>query len=455
MENLKHQCEFERNGVMAHQNFHKLDPEVLLPKLPFESSLISLDIGGTLIKVVYLSRHNKRCTKGQNDILSDGDTIECHSLGGLLHVTMFETKHLNQWIEFLQTEKLFKGASLDPPPLTGYLKNITIKQGPGRVDGKQPDSLCWKATGGGAYKYADIFRDKLGITLDKVDEIASVVAGANYLLQEIDHEAFTHVCGKKTFLEIDSNTLFPYLLVNIGSGVSIIKIIGNRKFERITGTHFGGGTILGLASYDDFLELSQHGDNFALDLTVGDIYGDVGYPEHNLSPSAIASSFGKVNGSRKLSEYKVEDLAATLLRDFTYHIAQISYLVAALLGLKKIYFGGSYIRRNGFTMDNISYGLNYWSKGQMQAVFLQHEGFLGAVGALLKYKRIDADVLLPHVSTTELSCASGTEYDSRELYEGEDSLSREVQTLRAEIDILQKEKAILIEQLQAKNSSNG
>ncbi|XP_057958507.1 pantothenate kinase 1-like isoform X1 [Malania oleifera] len=176
---------------------------------------------------------------------------------------------------------------------------------------------------------------------------------------------------------------------------------------------------------------------------------------HNLSPSAIASSFGKVNSSRKLSEYKVEDLAATLLRDFTYHIAQISYLVAALLGLKKIYFGGSYIRRNGFTMDNISYGLNYWSKGQMQAVFLQHEGFLGAVGALLKYNRINADVLLPHVSTTELSCVSGTEYDSRELYEGEDSLSREVQTLRSEIDIIQKEKAILIEQLHAKNSSNG
>ena len=45
--------------------------------------------------------------------------------------------------------------------------------------------------------------------------------------------------------------------------------------------------------------------------------------QHNLSASAIASSFGKVNGSRKLSEYKVEDIAATLLRDFTYHIAQV------------------------------------------------------------------------------------------------------------------------------------
>lgn len=32
-------------------------------------------------------------------------------------------------------------------------------------------------------------------------------------------------------------------------------------------------------SYDELLEISQHGDNQALDLTVGDIYGDTGYSE--------------------------------------------------------------------------------------------------------------------------------------------------------------------------------
>ncbi|XP_057958528.1 pantothenate kinase 1-like isoform X2 [Malania oleifera] len=168
---------------------------------------------------------------------------------------------------------------------------------------------------------------------------------------------------------------------------------------------------------------------------------------HNLSPSAIASSFGKVNSSRKLSEYKVEDLAATLLRDFTYHIAQLPSWGLRRSILEVHTYAGMASQWIIFHTGLIT--------GQMQAVFLQHEGFLGAVGALLKYNRINADVLLPHVSTTELSCVSGTEYDSRELYEGEDSLSREVQTLRSEIDIIQKEKAILIEQLHAKNSSNG
>ena len=39
---------------------------------------------------------------------------------------------------------------------------------------------------------------------------------------------------------------------------------------------------------------------------------------------------------------------------------QISYLVAAPLGIKRICFGGSYIRGHASTMDNISYGLNFW-----------------------------------------------------------------------------------------------
>lgn len=42
--------------------------------------------------------------------------------------------------------------------------------------------------------------------------------------QAIRHEAFTHMEGQKEFVQIDHNDLFPYLLVNIGSGVSMIKV---------------------------------------------------------------------------------------------------------------------------------------------------------------------------------------------------------------------------------------
>lgn len=40
-----------------------------------------------------------------------------------------------------------------------------------------------KATGGGSYKYADLFMERLGITLDKEDEMDCLVAGANFLLE--------------------------------------------------------------------------------------------------------------------------------------------------------------------------------------------------------------------------------------------------------------------------------
>ena len=44
-------------------------------------------------------------------------------------------------------------------------------------------------------------------------------------MQAIRHEAFTHMEGRKEFVQLDSNDLYPYLLVNIGSGVSIIKVL--------------------------------------------------------------------------------------------------------------------------------------------------------------------------------------------------------------------------------------
>eukprot|EP00118_Oscarella_pearsei_P014702 m.128011 g.128011 ORF g.128011 m.128011 type:complete len:121 (+) comp37940_c0_seq45:881-1243(+) len=35
-------------------------------------------------------------------------------------------------------------------------------------------------------------------------------------------------------------------------------------------------------------------------------------------------------------------------------------------------------------MRTISFAINYWSKGEIKALFLRHEGYLGAVGAFLK-----------------------------------------------------------------------
>ncbi|XP_010932471.1 pantothenate kinase 1 [Elaeis guineensis] len=362
----------ELSGAEIFGNLDERNPPVRLPNQPSDASLLALDIGGTLIKLVYFSDGNEG-----NEQIGSGNA----ALGGELRFVKFERRRLDDCLEFIKSKKLIHSSGI--------------------VTGLSDGHLTIKATGGGAYKFTDVFKEKLGVSLDKLDEMDGVVAGANLLLKKIPGESFTHMDGKRTPIEINRKNLFPYLLVNIGSGVSIIKVTGNKKFERVTGTHIGGGTMFGLAklltgctSYDEFLKLSQQGDNLVLDLIVKDICGELACQKQGLSASTLASSFGKViNSKRKLSDYRAEDLATTLLSAFTYNIAQISFLVAALLGLKRVFFGGSYIRGHASTMDNISYAIDYWSKGQMQAIFLRHEGFLGALGALMSYENLDVDDL--------------------------------------------------------------
>ena len=98
----------------------------------------------------------------------------------------------------------------------------------GSYEGTKP---IVKATGGGAYKHVESFQNRLGLELEKVDEMESLVTGTNFLLSVIQDEAFTFWKGKKDYISIqnDKSDLFPYLLVNIGSGVSMIKVSGPKN----------------------------------------------------------------------------------------------------------------------------------------------------------------------------------------------------------------------------------
>jgi type II pantothenate kinase len=248
--------------------------------------------------------------------------------------------------------------------------------------------------------------------------------GLDFFITEIPREVFTYSETDPMHFEEPRSDIYPYLLVNIGSGVSMIKVSGPRAYQRVGGTSLGGGTLWGLLSlltgsrtFDEMLGMAERGDNAKVDMLVGDIYG-TDYGKIGLKSSTIASSFGKVFRMKREAEREAEDsggltngdsdppsssqaspppssetkappfsapdISRSLLYAISNNIGQIAYLQSEKHSLSTIYFGGSFIRGHRQTMNTLSYAIKFWSNGEKKAYFLRHEGYLGAVGAFLK-----------------------------------------------------------------------
>lgn len=150
------------------------------------------------------------------------------------------------------------------------------------------------------------------------------------------------------------NVIYPYLVVNIGSGVSILKVEGPGRYERVSGSSLGGGTYWGLCrlltrckTFDEVLDLAETGDATSVDMTVGDIYGQSGYDKFHLGSSVIASSFGKLAMKQEPGAgVRDEDMARALLMMITGNIGQVAYLNAVIYRATHIYFVGNFLRHN-------------------------------------------------------------------------------------------------------------
>ncbi|KAI3321524.1 fumble-domain-containing protein [Xylariaceae sp. AK1471] len=382
------------NGYTNGNGSYHEGKDIRLPNHTAVVSHVAVDIGGSLAKLVYFSR-------------------EAHSTepGGRLNFHSFETDHIDDCIEFMR-----------------HLKDSQLA-----LNGSKPKDLCIMATGGGAFKYHDRIKKALGVDVLREDEMACLIIGLDFFITEIPREVFTYSETEPMhFVQPEAN-IYPYMLVNIGSGVSILKVYGPRKYERVGGTSLGGGTLWGLLSlltpaesFDDMLEMAAQGDNSKVDMLVGDIYG-TDYNKIGLKSTAIASSFGKVFRMKREAEneakdneniahddhisdqtqdplnqttnvssqpktraaaassrFSASDISRSLLYAISNNIGQIAYLHSHIHGLSHIYFGGSFIRSHPQTMNTLSYAIKFWSKGEKQAYFLRHEGYLGAVGAFLK-----------------------------------------------------------------------
>jgi len=189
--------------------------------------------------------------------------------------------------------------------------------------------------------------------------------------------------------------VYPFLVASVGSGVSFLKVSGPSTFQRLNGTSLGGGTFWGLCrlltneqSYERVKELGVIGCAENVDLLVGDIYGDDvdAYKALGLSPDITASSFGKaatVENPPAPHHYQSADIIRSLMFMLSTNISQIAYLDAKLYECKHIIFVGGFIEENPFVWSRFSSAIDFWSAGELKALFVRHDGYLGALGALL------------------------------------------------------------------------
>ena len=225
-------------------------------------------------------------------------SLYSRALGGEVHFIQFETRYLPQAMDLIRINDLHLNIS---------------KMG---------------ATGGGAHKYSDKWEQMLGIEIVKQDELDSLVAGMQFIMADVvgecytflkndddskkkknpnknpnstvnhehEHEVKENSNAGKTPKEKEAKSsknetknkswsrkvkrdlvaksdCYPYLLVMIGTGVSVIRVDGPRKHERISGSTIGGGTYWGLCrlltdveDFESVLDLAEKGDPSKVDM---------------------------------------------------------------------------------------------------------------------------------------------------------------------------------------------
>lgn len=198
--------------------------------------------------------------------------------GGTLNFVRFETEQIQDLIAFLND--LIKQSAA-----TNHVTQEEMKKGVRVI-----------ATGGGAHKYYDMLVEGTGLSVHREEEMECLITGLGFITS-IPDEVFWYsdelvynishrgkedpVPGPSSTASASTSTQpqdpteterknlprpspdppsyqvtfdssgspqFPCLLVNIGSGVSIVKVDEDGSFERVSGTSLGGGTLWGLLS---------------------------------------------------------------------------------------------------------------------------------------------------------------------------------------------------------------
>ncbi|KAL7734484.1 hypothetical protein ACLKA6_010804 [Drosophila palustris] len=348
-----------------------------------------MDIGGTLTKLVYfepkditpdeqdreagilrnirryLTKNSAYGKTGHRDTHLQMDNVEIRKRRGSLHFIRFQTTDMGNFLSLAKQK--------------GMAELVT--------------TVC--ATGGGAFKFEKDFRDQVNMKLAKFDELDTLIKGILFADMHNSTECYYYENAREIVKSekraFNFSQPFPFILVNVGSGVSILAVYGPDNYKRISGTSLGGGTFLGLCclltgctTFEEAIQLATKGDNRKVDKLVKDIYGG-DYNRFSLPGDLVASSFGQMHINEKRCSVSREDLANATLVTITNNIGSIARMCALNEKIDRVVFVGNFLRVNPISMKLLAYAMEFWSNGTMKGLFLEHEGYFGALGCLLQF----------------------------------------------------------------------
>ncbi|CZT99913.1 pantothenate kinase 1 [Plasmodium falciparum NF54] len=212
------------------------------------------------------------------------------------------------------------------------------------------------------------------LTCSRKDEMNCIMNGIHTLFS-VDKSFFRY----ERFLNVKvpvkiTSPFHPFIIANIGSGISILKSNGYDSYQRIAGTAIGGGTLMGLAkiildniSFEELIKCAEDKNkNISFDLKMKHIIGDA--PVDGCThANTLASCFGCLknilkeikenNGHNKTIHHEV---AKGLIQMVSYNIGYMVYLLSKMHNVKRIFFSGKYISNNEYIMESLTHGVYYY-----------------------------------------------------------------------------------------------
>ncbi|XP_020819786.1 pantothenate kinase 1 isoform X2 [Phascolarctos cinereus] len=298
-----------------------------------------MDIGGTLVKLVYFE---------PKDITAEEEQEEVENLKSIRKYLTSNTAYGKTGIRDVHLElknltMCGRKGNLHFIRFPSCAMHSFIQMGSEKNFSSLHTTLC--ATGGGAFKFEEDFRMIADLQLHKLDELDCLIQGLLYVdsigfngkpeCYYFEKPTDPEQCQKKPYC-LDNP--YPMLLVNMGSGVSILAVYSKDNYKRVTGT-----------------------------------------------------SFGNMMSKEKRDAISKEDLARATLVTITNNIGSIARMCAQNENIDRVVFVGNFLRINMVSMKLLAYAMDFWSKGQLKALFLEHEGYFGAVGALLELFKMTDD----------------------------------------------------------------